>query len=103
MTVPGEMRLELLEFDVQYGGGHIGDHPHRGRGPRENVTITEETQAKGPRVTGTLVLQATRTGEVRDSAMSGYFEQALKSDGPAPAVETGRKRPDRRKPRRTAS
>jgi len=103
MTVPGEMRLELLEFDVQYGGGHIGDHPHRARGPRENVTITEETQAKGPRVTGTLVLQATRTGEVRDSAMSGYFEQALKNDGPAPAVETGRKRPDRRKPRRTAS
>tara|TARA_B100001123_G_scaffold394219_1_gene474815 strand:- start:1571 stop:1843 length:273 start_codon:yes stop_codon:yes gene_type:complete len=25
----GEMKLQLLEFDVEHGGVYIGDHPHR--------------------------------------------------------------------------
>ena len=41
----GEMKLELLEFDVKYDGGYIGDHPHRGakNKPREKVSITEKS------------------------------------------------------------
>lgn len=54
----GELMLELLEFDVAYSGGYIGDHPHRGakNKPRETVTLTQATKDNGPRVTGTLKL-----------------------------------------------
>lgn len=55
---PGTLTLEILEFKVEYSGGHIGDHPHRGakNKPRENVTLTKATKNGGPRVTGTLKL-----------------------------------------------
>jgi hypothetical protein len=54
----GTLTLELMEFDVAYSGGYIGDHPHRGpkNKPRENVTLTEATLKNGPRVTGRLTL-----------------------------------------------
>ena len=76
-----EMTLELLEFDVKYSGGYIGDHPHRGptNKPRENVTLTDETRTKGPRVTGTLVLSLGSDGETQNSEVSGWFKKAPKS------------------------
>ncbi|XAL99761.1 metallophosphoesterase [Phycisphaeraceae bacterium D3-23] len=73
----GTMTLELLEFDVEYSGGYIGDHPHRGERnrPRENVALTAETQEDGPRVTGTLVLTVDEDGEVQTTTADGRFER----------------------------
>jgi hypothetical protein len=69
------LTLELLEFDVEYDGGYIGDHPHRGpkNKPREIVRISEETLQNGPRLTGRLTLE-NRNGEssVRDA--TGWFD-----------------------------
>ena len=72
---PGEMTLSLHEFDVEYSGGYIGDHPHRGakNKPRENVSLTTKTKTEGPRITGTLVLKA---GSEKESA-TGWFDKAL--------------------------
>ena len=58
ISAPGKLTLELMEFDVVYGGGYIGDHPHRGatNKPRESVRLAASTLKDGPRVTGTLVL-----------------------------------------------
>jgi hypothetical protein len=77
----GEMKLELQEFDVEYSGGYIGDHPHRGptNKPRETVTLTDKTQTEGPRLTGTLVLLSGPDGEVQDSTLSGWFKKGLNS------------------------
>jgi hypothetical protein len=79
---PGEMKLELLDFDVEYGGGYIPDHPHRGpkNRPRETVTLTAKTRAKGPRLRGTLVLSSEPNGEVQDSTVSGCFKEGLGSE-----------------------
>ena len=76
-----ENKLELLEFDVEYSGGYIGDHPHRDpqNKPRETVTITEKAQNEGPRLTGTLVLSSGPDGEVKDSTVSGWFKEGLDS------------------------
>lgn len=76
----GEMTLELMEFDVEYSGGYIGDHPHRGptNKPRENVTLAEKTQTDGPRLTGTLVLSAEPDGSVQDAHVTGWFLEGLK-------------------------
>ena len=54
----GKLTLELLEFDVEYDGGYIGDHPHRGakNKPREEVKIAASSLKDGPRITGKLVL-----------------------------------------------
>ena len=70
---PGELTLELLEFDVTYSGGYIGDHPHRGEKnkPRENVALAESTKKDGPRLTGTLVLKA---GEDKAATATGWFD-----------------------------
>jgi hypothetical protein len=72
---PKEMKLELLEFDVEYGGGYIGDHPYRSpqNRPRETVTLNPKTRAEGPRTTGTLILSSGPEGEMRDSTTSGWF------------------------------
>ena len=71
---PGEMKLELLEFDVEYSGGYIGWHPHRGptSKPREAVSLTEATRNNGPRVTGTLVIQAGADVEI-----TGWFKEGI--------------------------
>ena len=71
-----EMTLELLEFDVEYSGGYIGDHPHRGEKnkPRENVALTAKTKSAGPRVTGTLVLSVGSDGLVEATKAAGWFE-----------------------------
>lgn len=74
---PGEMKLELLEFDVTYDGGYIGDHPHRGptNKPREKIALTEKTKSEGPRVTGTLMLKTGADGEVKDAEKTGWFAE----------------------------
>jgi len=76
-----EMKLELLEFDVEYGGGFIGDHPHRPaqNRPRETVSLTEKTRAEGPRTTGTLILSGGSKGKPKDYTSSGWFESELKN------------------------
>ena len=76
-----EMKLELLEFDVEYSGGYIVDHPHRGpkNKPREAVILTDKTQNEGPRLTGTLVLLSGPDGKVEDSTVSGWFKEGLDS------------------------
>ena len=73
---PQQLTLELLEFDVKYDGGYIGDHPHRGptNKPREIVTLAEKTRREGARVTGTLVLSKTADGSVKTSKASGWFD-----------------------------
>jgi hypothetical protein len=74
---PREMKLELLEFDVEYGGGYIGNHPHRApdNRPRETVDLSDATRTTGPRVTGTLVLSSAPSGEIQDAIVSGWFEE----------------------------
>lgn len=78
---PGEMKLELLEFDVKYSGGFIGDHPHRRpkNRPREIVSLTDKTRAEGPRLTGELVLRAQANGKVEDSKATGWFNKESNS------------------------
>lgn len=73
---PGELTLELLEFDVEYGGGYIGDHPHRGETnrPRETVRISDEARTNGPRSVGQLVIRARPDGTKSDERATGYFE-----------------------------
>jgi 3',5'-cyclic AMP phosphodiesterase CpdA len=75
---PKEMTLELLEFDVEYSGVYIGDHPHRGEKnkPRENVALAAKTKSEGPRVTGTLVLSVGSDGSVEATKAAGWFEEA---------------------------
>lgn len=78
-----EMTLELLEFDVKYSGGYIGDHPHRGEKnkPRENVTLTAKTKTEGSRVTGTLVVSVESDGSVAATKTTGWFAvKPLKSE-----------------------
>jgi len=72
---PGELRLELLEFDVSYGGEFIGDHPHRppANRPREEMSLTPETREHGPRVTGTLVLNGAPDGATETETATGWF------------------------------
>jgi DNA repair exonuclease SbcCD nuclease subunit len=70
------LTLELLEFDVEYDGGYIGDHPHRGakNKPREIVRLAESTKTDGPRLTGRLVLEKGSDGEVRTAEATGWFD-----------------------------
>lgn len=73
---PGELTLELVEFDVEYSGGYLGDHPHRPakNRPRENVTLTEATKKNGPRVTGTLKLGLKDVGKkIPTYEATGWF------------------------------
>jgi len=79
---PGEMKLELLEFDVEYSGGYIGDHPHRKprNRPREAIKLAEKTQKEGPRVTGELVLKSGSDGKTKGFAISGWFKKATNTE-----------------------
>lgn len=71
----GELVLELVEFDVEYGGDRIGDHPHRPdkNRPRENVSIREASLAQGPRVTGTLTRVIDANGKSANGPVTGWF------------------------------
>ena len=72
---PEQMILELLEFDVEYSGGFIGDHPHRQEKnrPREKVALTNKSISEGPSVTGTLVLSVGEDGSVKPTNKEGWF------------------------------
>lgn len=76
---PQAMTLELLEFEVEYSGGYIGDHPHRKpkNRPREKVALSDNTRKEGPRLTGSLVLSSGPDGAVQDSRISGWFKNAI--------------------------
>lgn len=81
----GTLTLELLEFNVEYSGGFIGDHPHRGEKnrPRENVTISAATKKNGPRVTGTLKLGFKDVGKkIPTYEATGWFEKPSEAKPP---------------------
>ena len=71
-----ELKLELLEFDVEYSGGDIGDHPHRGpkNKPRENVKLSAKSSTEGPRLTGELLIKRYANGNKEDSVRTGWFK-----------------------------
>jgi hypothetical protein len=72
----GTLTLELMEFDVEYSGGYIGDHPHRPakNKPRENVAISAAAKKDGPRVTGTLKLSFEDVGkQIPTYEATGWF------------------------------
>jgi len=72
---PGELTLELLEFNVSYDGGRIGDHPHRGaKGPREKVSISEQARTEGPRQVGKLVIKRDANGTKQVVVKTGHFD-----------------------------
>jgi hypothetical protein len=75
---PGKLALELFEFDVEYSGGYLGDHPHRGQKnrPRENVAISEEARRNGPRSVGKLVIESDPEGN-RTVVATGVFEPGV--------------------------
>lgn len=77
ISAPGKLTLELMEFDVVYGGGYIGDHPHRGatNKPRESVRLAASTLKDGPRVTGTLVLGKDGKGSTILETAKGWFSK----------------------------
>jgi hypothetical protein len=78
----GELSLEILEFDVEYSGGYIGDHPHRGakNKPRENVALSAAAKKDGPRVTGTLKLGFEDVGkQIPTYEATGWFANPAKA------------------------
>ena len=72
---PGKLTLELFKFDVEYGGGYLGDHPHRGKRnrPREKVSISREAKMNGPRSVGKLVIESGPDGN-KTTMATGKFE-----------------------------
>jgi hypothetical protein len=72
---PGKLTLELFKFDVEYSGGYLGDHPHRGEKnrPRENVSISSDAMLNGPSLVGTLVIESSPSGNKTTKA-TGVFE-----------------------------
>lgn len=72
---PGKLVLELFEIDVEYSGGYLGDHPHRGETnrPRENVAISINMIENGPRLVGNLVIEK-GTDENHTTEATGVFK-----------------------------
>ncbi len=72
---PGKMTLELFEFNVEYSGGYLGDHPHRGETnrPREKVAISEEAKKNGPTSVGKLVIESGPDGK-KTTMATGMFK-----------------------------
>ena len=70
-------------IDVEYSGGFLADHPHRGEKnrPREMVKISPKTKSFGPELVGRLVIEATPDGHKTTQA-TGVF---------APSSETNPK------------
>jgi hypothetical protein len=71
---PDKLKLELFRFGVNYSGGYIGDHPHRGKTnrPRAKVQISDEAKQNGPRSVGTLIIEKTEQGN-RTMEATGEF------------------------------
>ncbi len=78
---PDRLKLELFRFNVNYGGGYIGNHPHRGskNRPREKVSISEETLKNGPRSIGELVIKSTDEGNKTVRTTGEFFRLSLES------------------------
>lgn len=76
VVTANSLTLELLEFDVEYDGGYIGDHPHRKEKnrPREIVRLAKSTQDNGPRVTGVLTLETGDGAQAEAKETSGWFD-----------------------------
>lgn len=74
---PGKLVLELFEFDVEYSGGYLGDHPHRGEKnrPRENVAISQDALQNGPRLVGSLVIENSNEGKTTTQATGRFKTQ----------------------------
>lgn len=74
-----KIKLELMEFDVEYSGGYIGNHPHRSteNRPRKVIRLTQKTRNEGPRLAGTLVLTLGSDGNKQDSTVTGWFKEGL--------------------------
>ena len=70
-----QLKLELLEFDVTYSGGYIGDHPHRSEQnrPRENISLSDQSKTNGPRVTGVLTIRRNSDGTKKIEQATGWF------------------------------
>lgn len=75
---PGELTLELFKFNVDYSGGFLGDHPHRGKRsrPREKVSISRNARMHGPRSVGKLVIESGPNGN-RTTLAQGVFCEYL--------------------------
>ena len=71
---PGRLTLELFKFDLEYSGGYLGDHPHRGERnrPRETVAISEEARRNGPNLVGKLIIESGPAGN-RTVLANGVF------------------------------
>lgn len=79
VSASGKLTLELVEFDVEYDGGYIGDHPHRGatNKPREKVSLAPKTRQEGPRVTGKLVLAKADGEKSTVETAEGWFSKEM--------------------------
>ncbi|ARN56447.1 metallophosphoesterase family protein [Sedimentisphaera salicampi] len=68
--------LELFKFDVEYSGGHIGDHPHRSptHAPREKAAISQEAIKHGPDIVGRLIIEKSDKENIT-ALTSGAFIQ----------------------------
>lgn len=72
----GRLTLELFEFNVEYSGGFLDDHPNRGKGgPREKVAISPETLENGPKSAGKLIIENGPNGK-KDTEATGWFKKA---------------------------
>ncbi len=71
---PGMLTIELFEFDVEYSGGYLGDHPHRGESnrPRERVSISREALVNGPALVGRLVMESRLDGNETSQATGAF-------------------------------
>ena len=76
---PGEMKLQLMEFEVEYSGERMGslNHPHRKTTstPWQNVSISQNTIDVGPRVTGTLIIES-KSGVSKETETTGWFDKS---------------------------
>ncbi|MCB1130097.1 MAG: metallophosphoesterase [Verrucomicrobiae bacterium] len=72
---PSRLTLELIEFDVTYSGGFIGDHPHRSERnrPREIIGLSDHTKEYGPRCSGRLTIRRDSDGTKTTEQATGWF------------------------------
>jgi len=75
---PGRLELKLFEFPVEYSGGYLENHPHRGptNRPRERVSIPESVRENGPSCVGELVIIHGENGNMTTKA-TGEFSKYI--------------------------
>jgi hypothetical protein len=67
-----KLKVEMKQIGMEASGGHMWNL-HKNRGPREKVTITDESKQNGPKITGTLVIEKTDAGK-KFLEKTGVFE-----------------------------